>query len=177
MRNVDKVRVIRMKGIKHPRAGWQAPTLISSATLDAELMKEVWVPAKAKHGIWRTVLSSKYDFNELPTAIVPRPKHVVVRQTVDASFSKTWSLPTEPEKLVERAGEILAMVLREALQLAPQRSLMICHKAMREIIAPLQINAPPRARLLVSMCRRGLSLPIMAQLPVLISGRLCEHSL
>jgi hypothetical protein len=61
---------------------------------------------------------------------------VVVRQTIDASFSKTWSLPSEPEKRIERSREILAMVLREAVQLAPLHSLMICHKAMEEVIVP-----------------------------------------
>jgi hypothetical protein len=161
VRNGDAVRMIRMKGIKSPARSWQAPTLISSATLDAELMKTVWEPAKEKNGIWGLYYSGKWDFidtprdpdedapsvfsgnniSKLPTATVPRPKHVVVRLAVDASFSKTWSLPAE--KSVERAREILAMVLREGMQLAPQRSLMICHKAMREIIAPLQIIAPP----------------------------------
>ena len=142
VRNDDSVPMIRMKGLKHPGRGWQTPTLIGSATLDAELLKAVWVPAKEEYGIWGEYYSGKWKFNELPKAIVARPKHVVVRQTVDASFSKTWSLPTEPEKLVERTREILAVVMRESVQLAPLHSLMICHKAMEEIIVPPGAGAP-----------------------------------
>ena len=56
-----------------------------------------------------------------------RPPHVVVYQVVDNSFSKTWMLPTDPNEHIEKAREILAMVLREASKFAPQRSLLIVH--------------------------------------------------
>jgi hypothetical protein len=140
VRNADDALMIRMKGLKHPLRGWQTPTLIGSATLDAELLKAVWVPAKEEHGIWGEYYSGKWKFNELPKAIVARPKHVVVRQTIDASFSKTWSLPPEPEKRIERTREILAMVLREAVQFAPLHSLMICHLATEKVIIAPNAN-------------------------------------
>ena len=51
----------------------------------------------------------------------------MVYQVVDNSFSKTWMLPTDPNEHIEKAREILAMVLREASKFAPQRSLLIVH--------------------------------------------------
>ena len=135
IRDSDGVRHLRMKGIKEPSSGWWHPTVIASATLDAELMKTVWVP-KAKY----SDVSGKWDFNELPKGIVARPKHVVVRQTIDASFSKTWTL--DPENMPSGTCDILAMVLREAVQLAPLHSLMICHLATELMIAPEDDKAP-----------------------------------
>ena len=73
---------------------------------------------------------------------VSRPSHVVVRQVVDNSFSKTWMLPTDSDERIEKAREIFAMVLREASKFAPQRSLLIVHLATEEVIMK-HCHVPP----------------------------------
>jgi putative DNA primase/helicase len=119
VRDKEKGRMIRMKGVKTISGGCHnVPTLIGSATLDHELLLPIFKTAK-----------------EYPPRKVRKPKHVVVRQVIDKSFSKSWIAPEDDEQTtLERACDVYAMVLREASKFAPLRSLMVVHLATEHAI-------------------------------------------
>lgn len=117
IRASDGERFIRMKGVREINSGCSnIPTMIGSATIEHQLLLPIWPTAK-----------------EYPPLINRKPEAVTVKQVVDRSFSKKW-ITSEDDINGERARDVFAVIVREAMTFAPRRSLMIVHKATEAVI-------------------------------------------
>ena len=96
VRDKENGRMIRMKGVKAIANGCRnIPTVIGIAILDHELLLPIFKKAR-----------------EYPARRVRKPKHVVVKQVIDRSFSKSWIAPEDDEQAkLERTRDVYAMVL------------------------------------------------------------------
>ena len=119
VRDKENGRMIRMKGVKAIANGCRnIPTVIGIAILDHELLLPIFKKAR-----------------EYPARRVRKPKHVVVKQVIDRSFSKSWIAPEDDEQAkLERTRDVYAMILREASKFAPLRSLVVVHLATEQAI-------------------------------------------
>jgi putative DNA primase/helicase len=119
-------RVVRMVGMKPLAKGWNAPTLISDATGDAELLRANWpqLQEAEPHG-WEQL---------------PRPPGVRIFQCVDRTISK-WAVavegkhPKELNRKIEGARRLYAAVLTKALEYGGAEVGVITYKSTKDWIA------------------------------------------
>ena len=138
-------RVLHLKGRRDVKKGWQVPTLLLDATMNADLVRPYW------------------PHLEVTVQLLAEAPHQHVRQVIDRAFSKSMLDPITPEmadtdpyvfrllkadpKAPERRGRNLrrvhAILCREARRYAPERVLVVCQKAVKEAlpaVGPLPVN-------------------------------------
>jgi putative DNA primase/helicase len=128
------IRVLKLKGRKPVREGWQAPTLLLDATMNIDLVRHHWPDAK------------------LVADIDVEAPHQRVRQVADASFSKRRLIPWEKSnEAVLRAGkrnlrDLHATLATIGRNYAPGRVLAVVQMGVEEAL-PAFGRLPPNVEL------------------------------
>jgi putative DNA primase/helicase len=124
------VRVVRLKGRKRVREGWQAPTLLIDAILDLDLVRPFWPQA------------------ELTADVAAATPHQRVSQVVDVSFSKRRLVarddaPEEDQKRRSRkCRDLHAFLATIGRDYAPYRVLVVAQQAIEQILPTVGLLPP-----------------------------------
>lgn len=115
------VRVLRFKGRKTVREGWQAPTLVIDATLSIELVRAFW-----PHAV-------------LTADVAAATPHQHIAQVVDVSFSKrrllAWDGASDADKkAAKNLRNLHAVAGAFARAHAPRPVLLVVQKAVEEAL-------------------------------------------
>jgi hypothetical protein len=123
LHNSDRGRIIRMVGLRGVAKGWQVPTLITDATGDPHLLRQVWPELTREVEDWQQL---------------PRPPGVRILQSVDRAISKhAVAIEGEGEKLKRRenaARRLYAAILAQALAYGGKPVGVIVYKSTEDWI-------------------------------------------
>ncbi len=122
-------QVVRLRGRKPVRAGWDVPTLLIDALLNVDLVQPIWPQV------------------EMTADIEADAPHQHVRQVIDRSYSKARIEPLDDEKAAANPDEATrrtknlrearAILFREARKHRGGRMLAVAQKGVREALEAL----------------------------------------
>jgi putative DNA primase/helicase len=122
-------RVIRLRGRRPVRTGWQAPTILVDALLNLDLVRPFWPQV------------------DLVADVQADAPHQHIRQVVDCSFAKSRlepldkdaaaANPTEARRRIKNLRHARAIICREARRHTGGKVLVVCQKGVREALAAL----------------------------------------
>jgi hypothetical protein len=125
-----QVRVLRLKGRKPVRDGWQAPTLLLDATMNVDLVRP----------FWPTV--------ELVADVAAETPHQRIRQVVDRSYSKRYLElhddldDDERRRRTRHLRSLNATLATIGRAYAPGRTLVVAQKAIKEVLPTVGMLPP-----------------------------------